>query len=277
MRMQKAEHPLISVLMGVYYQKEDLEPLKRSVHSILNQSLGDFELLICANGSSEPAVHYLEELAQKEQRLRMILLEDRVDLASKLNACLREASGRYIARMDDDDLSRPQRFAKQIKALETHSSVGFVGSNVTLWRSGMGCGERRFPEFPKVRDFYFTQPFVHPSLLFRREILDAVGGYSEAAQQVLCEDYDLLLRLYQAGYCGMNLQEPLLEYTIPVTAKGNRRMCHRWNETVTRYHRFRELGKLPAAWPYVVKPLVVGLVPSMMLEKLKNQWGIRVQ
>ena len=261
---------MISVLMGVYYHKESLEQLKCAVQSILDQTLADFELLICANGSSETAVRYLEELAEQEPRVRLISLRKKWDLASKLNACLREAKGQYIARMDDDDVSLPQRFTKQVEALETHDSVGFVGSNVILRRTGVRCGERQFPEFPAVQDFYFTQPFIHPTLLFRREVLETVGGYSESPQQILCEDYDLLLRLYEAGYCGMNLQESLLEYTLPDTAKGTRRMRHRWNEAVTRYHRFLALGKLPAAWLYVIKPLAVGLVPGAVLEQWKK-------
>ena len=82
--------------------------------------------------------------------------------------------------------------------------------------------------------------------MFRKDVLLNVGGYSEEKSCILCEDYDLLLRLYAAGYHGYNLQECLLDYTVSATAKGNRKMSHRWNEVVTRFHRFRELGVLPA-------------------------------
>ena len=68
----------------------------------------------------------------------------------------------------------------------------------------------------------------------------------------------------------MNLQENLLDYTLPQTAKGSRKMRHRWNETVTRYCRFRELGILPQALPYVIKPLAVGLLPEPVLRRLKG-------
>jgi len=268
--MHTDKKPLISVLMGVYYRRASLDLLKRSVESILNQSLADFELLICADGSSDASMELLKELAEKEPRIRLVYLKKRLDLASKLNACLREAKGLYIARMDDDDFSLPQRFSKQIKALEEDNSVAFVGSNVSLWREGVCRGERCFAKYPKIKDFYITQPFIHPTLMFRKEVLDKIGGYSEGRRQVLCEDYDLLLRLYEAGYCGMNLQEKLLDYTIPVKAKGNRKMRHRWNEAVTRYQRFRDLKLLPKAWPYVVKPLVVGLMPGAILEKIKR-------
>ena len=113
--------------------------------------------------------------------------------------------------------------------------------------------------------------YVHPTLFFRRESLDAVGGYSEDRRCVLCEDYDLLLRMMGKGMQGANLQEPLLTYTVPSTSKGNRKMSHRWNEAVTRYYRFKELGVLPGAFPYVIKPLAVGLLPACTLRAMKER------
>ena len=103
------------------------------------------------------------------------------------------------------------------------------------------------------------------------EALEAVGGYSEDRHCLLCEDYDLLLRLYAKGFTGRNLPERLLIYTLPSTAKGSRTIVHRWNETVTRWRRFRELGVLGRAWPYVCKPLAVGLLPEHLLRRLKER------
>lgn len=88
---------------------------------------------------------------------------------------------------------------------------------------------------------------------------------------MLCEDYDLLLRLYAKDFLGANLQQVLLTYTLPTTAKGKRKMIHRWNEAVTRWQRFRELGVLPGAFPWVVKPLAVGLLPEKLLKRVKEK------
>lgn len=264
--------PQVSVLMGVRYRRKDLFLLERAVKSILNQTFTDFEFLICDGGSSPEACQLLDAFAASDSRVR--LLRDSAlptDLAHKLNACLRAATGAWIVRMDDDDFSRPERFEKQLDYLAAHSEIAFAGCNVTLCRAGEQIGTRCFPEYPQVRDFFFTQPFIHPALIFRREALLAVGGYSEGKHQVLCEDYDLLLRLYAAGYRGANLQESLFDYTVSETVRGNRTMRHRWNESVTRYERFRELGVLPQALPCVVKPLAVGLLPVSVLEKWKKR------
>lgn len=262
--------PEISVLMGVLYRKEDTAPLQRAVQSILAQTVPDFEFLICDDGSNDAAVRLLDELAARDARIRLVRGNNKRSLPEKLNECLRHARGQWIARMDDDDFSHPQRFERQLAWLREHPEAAFVGCNVALVKGGERAGERSFPAFPQVKDFYMTQPFIHPSLLLRREALDAVGGYSEDKHCLLCEDYDLLLRLYEHGFKGANLQEILFDYTIPLTARGSRKMSHRWNEVVTRWRRFRSLGVLPKALPYVIKPIAVGLLPEKLLSALKG-------
>jgi len=256
--------------MGVYYRRPDTALLERSVQSILTQSFTQFELLIADDGSTKEAVQFLEQTAQKDARIHFIRTGSLFTLSEKLNACLRQAKGAFLARMDDDDASHPQRFAKQAAALEGRPEIAFVGSNAALYRDCICVGSRVLPEHPTVKDFFFTQPYLHPALMFRRDVLLSVGGYSESPNCLLCEDYDLLLRLYAKGFWGMNLQEKLLDYTLPQTAKGGRKMRHRWNETVTRYRRFQELGVLPQALPYVIKPLAVGLLPEPVLRRLKG-------
>lgn len=256
--------------MGVYYRREDTALLKRSVESVLAQSFSDLELLVCDDGSNEAARALLEEFAAGDARVRLIRPGEAYRLPVKLNACLREAKGEFIARMDDDDYSHPDRFEKQVEALLSHPEAAFVGCNVSLCDLSGQRGTRRFPERPEVRDFFMTQPYIHPALMFRRDALEAVGGYCEKRYCDLCEDYDLLLRLYARGFSGMNLQEILFDYTA-ATVKGNRSMKHRWREVETRFLRFSELGVLGKALPYVIKPIAVGLLPEQLLAQIKNR------
>ncbi len=264
------QRPEISVLMGIYDKSKNVSMLRRSVESIQNQSFCDFEFLICDDGSSKEVKQYLDNAAQKDPRIRLVRAGDMFLLPVKLNQCLKKARGKYIARMDGDDFSYPERFQKQIDYLSKHPEIAFVGCNVNLIRNEKIIRKQCFPENPHIRDFYMTQPYIHPTLIFRREVLEAVNGYSEEKYVVLCEDYDLLLRLYAKGFSGANLQEILFDYTIPMTAKGNRKMRHRWNETVTRWHRFREMGLLPGALPYVIKPISVGVLPEFILKRIKR-------
>ena len=263
-----SERPLVSVIMGVRYTRADTALLERAVRSVLYQTYSNLELLVCDDGSTAAARVLLEQLAGEDRRVKLIRDGECLDLAVKLNRCLSEAAGEYIARMDDDDRSFPDRLEKQLRFLEDHDDIAFVGCNVRLIREGHPAGERRLPPRPAVEDFYFTQPYIHPALLFRREALDAVGRYSEDPYCELCEDYDLLLRLYGTGYAGANIQEPLLDYTV--SDGSNRKMKHRLNEAKTRYRRFKDLGKLPGAWPYVVKPIAVGMLPKGITRRLKT-------
>lgn len=272
MCMQPKDNPLISVIMGVYYRKEDTALLYRSVCSVLQQSETDFELLICDDGSTAEAAAQVDRFAQQDYRVHPIRPGKKRTLSEKLNACLRQARGEWIARMDDDDYAHPDRFEKQISCLNDHPEIDFIGSNVSIWNGNRIVGERVFPEYPEIQDFMFRQPFVHPSMIFRKKALSAVGGYSEDRYCNLCEDYDLLLRLYAAGYRGMNQQEALLDYTVLETAHSKRKMRYRWNETVTRYRRFEQLGLLPKRLPYVIKPLAVGMIPQPLLARLKRSF-----
>lgn len=264
------EFPLVSIIMGIYNQRADTGHVRRSIESILNQSMCGWELLLCDDGSTPETCELLDQFALLDSRILLMRKGGCFTLPSKLNFCLEKARGCWVARMDDDDYSYPRRLERQLVYIKQHPEIAFTGCNVALCRDGQRVGERCFPEFPQIRDFYFTQPFIHPTLLFRRQALEAVGGYSEDKYCILCEDYDLLLRLYEKGFCGANLQEILFDYTIPATAKGNRKYSHRINEAVTRYRRYRNLKVLNTAWPYVLKPLAVGLLPETFLRRWKG-------
>jgi len=144
---------LISVLMGVRYHSSDTSLLARSVGSILAQSAAALELLVCDDGSSEPARRLLERIARQDCRRRLIRQGGLLELPAKLNACLRASAGSWIARMDDDDFASPLRFARQIAFLEAAPGIAFAGSNALLIRDGQPAGVRVFPEWPAVKDF----------------------------------------------------------------------------------------------------------------------------
>ncbi len=266
--MNFEDKPFVSVIMGVRYQRQDLALLERSVKSILEQTYIDFEFIIQDDGSCQEAIALLSAMAEQDRRIRLIRGSGKRSLPEKLNECLKFASGDLIARMDDDDISSPERFEKQVVFLKEHPEVSFVGGNIKQMREGKYVGVRRLPEYPKTEDFLFTQPFVHPLLMFWRSALDKVGGYSEKKRHLLCEDYDLLLRLYEKKCYGANLQENLLEYTLPPYGKKNRAYRYCINEALTRWERFKALGLMPKAFFYALKPLVVGLLSP----KLKDKW-----
>ncbi len=261
--------PLVSVIMGVRYRREELFFLDRAIRSILVQTYKNLELLICQDGSNAAACELMRQFSVGDSRVCLIDGTGADSHAKKLNRCLRAANGQWIARMDDDDYSYPERIAEQMRYLKYHRQAAFAGCIAHLEQDGSYAGIRRLPERPEVKDFLFVQPFLHPTLLFRREVLEKAGGYCEASRCDGCEDYDLLLRLYEAGFAGENIQEPLFTYTLPSAGRKTRTMRMRYNETKTRYVRYQSLHLMPCALPYIVKPLLVGIIPASVLQRIK--------
>lgn len=261
--------PLVSVIMGVY-NIENLTRFNDAVESVLSQTMHDFEFLICDDGSTDNTWSILEKISKNDSRIRLLRNLNNMGLAFSLNKCLKESRGIFIARQDADDISEDTRYQKQIDFLNHNDNISFVGSNVSLWDENGSWGQRRFPQLPQTKDFLFTQPFVHGALMFRKEALKQVNGYRVAKETRRTEDYDMLMRMYSKGLQGANLPEQLYYFREDRAAQNRRKYCYRIDEAKVRYHRFRELGLMPKALPYVIKPIIVGLIPQTLLRKLKN-------
>lgn len=261
--------PKVSVISGVY-NIGSLSVFPLAAESVLAQTAGDFEWILCDDGSTDNTREILDELAKADSRIRVIGNAANKGLAESLNHCLAHARGELIARQDADDLSAADRFRKQIEYLEANPQIGFVGSNVALWDHTGRYGKRVFPEFPQPKDFLFTQPFVHGALMFRRSALEAAGGYRAAKETLRAEDYEMLMRMYAAGIRGANIQEELYFFKEDEATQRRRKYRYRLDEAAVRWRGFQEIGLMPGALPYVAKPLVVGLIPVKLLKKLKK-------
>ena len=110
--------------------------LERSVRSIVEQTYPNWELILCDDGSTNAALLWMQNLAARDSRIRLLQNDRNLGLARTLNRCLSVANGAYLARQDDDDISKPDRFEKQIAYLESHADVDFVGSNCDLETTG---------------------------------------------------------------------------------------------------------------------------------------------
>ena len=141
----------ISVIMGIKYCRPELDTLRRSLDSILAQTYAEFELLICERGSSHLAKELLADYASRDPRVRVIDGSGAGSFSEQLNICLGQSRGAWIARMDDDDYSEPERFEKQLAYLRTHGGTAFVGCNVRLIQDGGDVGAQCFPALRPLR------------------------------------------------------------------------------------------------------------------------------
>lgn len=256
--------------MGVYNPKQP-EYLLQAVQSIIGQTFQDWEMLIYDDGSDKKYIPVIRKAAELDPRIRLIRCEKNHGLAYALNQCIKQARGKYIARMDDDDISKPERLEKIYDFLEIHREYQWAGTNSDLIDEKGVWGRGTMQEIPEKEDYLPYSPYIHPSVVFRKKILDRIKGYKVASDTMRCEDYELFMRLYENGYRGYNLQEPLFQYREDDNAYKKRKYCYRIREMKIRYQGFKKLGILSIrTLPYVVKPVVTGLIPHKTIKYLRK-------
>ncbi len=186
--------PSLSVAMSVY---NGASHLALAIESILTQTFIDFEFLILNDGSSDASAGIIDSYAARDNRIRAIHRENRGLIAS-LNQLMQESKAPLIARMDADDICLPERFAKQMAFMAANPDYGVVGT----WTSDIDEFGAPFAvsgaDHPTDHDAFLASighisMLCHPSVMMRRDLVRAVGGYHNAFKH--CEDYDLWLRL----------------------------------------------------------------------------------
>ena len=256
----------ISVLMGIY---NCAATLPEAIDSLLSQTETDWELILCDDGSVDDTY----EIAQRYQQQypdQIILLKNSENkgLNHTLNRCLKQARGTYIARMDGDDISLPDRLAEERAILDHHPELAIVSCPMIYFDEAGEWGQGHMKSFPEKIDFLKGTPFCHAPCMVRAEAYRAVGGYGENPSLLRVEDYDLWTRMYALGYRGMNLDAPLYKMRDDRNAIKRRKFCYRVNEFRARARAVKLLN-LPR-WGYVmaIRPILVGLLPEFMYRTL---------
>lgn len=260
---------MISVIMGVKDARE--EELRAAIESITAQSYKEWEYIICDDGSVNNTYKVLTEYAEADSRIKIIRNEKNQGLAYSLNRCIKEAQGEYIARMDADDISAQDRLESQLEFLQQHEEYAVVGCFSELIDESGVWGRRQMPVAPEKNDFLWGSPFMHPTVMMRREVLEAVGGYRVARETLRLEDYDMFMRMYIEGYKGANLNRYLYQFREDKAAFGRKKYSYRIDEVKIRAMYFGRLGLLPKGYLYMIKPLIVGLIPQKVLRRLRKE------
>jgi glycosyltransferase EpsE len=259
--------PLVSIVMGAY---NCARTLSASIESILAQDYGNLEFVICDDSSTDTTGKVIELYAAKDPRIVFLRNDKNRGLAHTLNRCIEAARGSYIARMDGDDISRPDRIGKQLRFLGAHPEIDICGCSLALFDESGVWGKNDYPERPDANAFLMKSPFAHPSVIFRASCLRAVGGYDCDPAIGRSEDYDLFMRLYASGSRGYNIQDYLLEYREELGSYRKRKFRYAISEARVRYRGFRRLGLLPRGLPYIAKPILVGIIPKHIYTRLRK-------
>lgn len=204
---------MVSILMSTY--NEPLSFIKQSVESIENQNYREIEIIIVVdNPTNRDLIKFLENVSENNSQIKLVINEKNLGLTGSLNKALQFASGDYIARMDADDISKPDRLKKQLDFLKKRK-LDLVGCNIqNIDENGITSDRITiYPETPdKVAKYArYDSPVAHPSWLVKREVFESLNGYQEIDA---CEDYDFIVRAILNGFKIGNIQEPLLNYRI---------------------------------------------------------------
>ena len=252
----------ISVIMGIYNCEDTLGD---AVRSILDQTVKEWELIMCDDGSGDSTYETALSISKEyPEKITLLKNQENKGLNYTLNRCLEFVRGKYIARMDGDDLCSPDRFEKELEAFEKHPEMSIVSTVMEHFDENGTWGISAHPQYVTKNDFLYGTPFCHAPCMVKKEAMERVGGYSESKWLLRVEDYHLWVKMYAAGYRGMNIQEPLYQMRDDRNALQRRKFKYRLNEAYVKLVAVKELG-LPV-WNclYALRPIVVGLLPNQL-------------
>lgn len=218
--------PKISVIMPVYNSEKYI---REAVDSILNQTYRDFELLaIYDNGTNDSTPEILKEYSRKDARIKPINIKEERGLVKSLNYGIKVAKGKYIARMDADDISLVERFEKQVMYLESNDKVSILKTKLIVFGNENEENNRKVEKWfntefvdDNIIEILFQGNVIgHPSVMMRRSIFNDLKGYNEEFTEA--EDYDLWLRALKKGYKFACLNETLFKYRFFSDSKSSR-------------------------------------------------------
>jgi glycosyltransferase involved in cell wall biosynthesis len=233
----------VTVLLPV---RDGARHLLEAIASIEAQTLAELEVIAVDDGSSDETPDLLHAWAARDRRVR-VLRQEPSGIVAALERARAEARGRYLARMDADDIALPGRLAAQLELMERHPDLAACGTLVEYFPRGLvRDGARRYEAWINAavtpdqieRALFVECPLAHPTFFLRADAVEAVGGYRDRGWP---EDYDLLLRLWAGGGRLGKVPETLMRWR-----EGERRLSrtdHRYAPAAFRACKAHHLSR----------------------------------
>jgi glycosyltransferase involved in cell wall biosynthesis len=255
--------PKVSVIMSVCNGEVYLNDC---INSIIHQTYRHWEFIIINDASIDDSERIIRSYTDK--RINQFVSKKHLGVAKALNIAIEKSTGDLIARMDADDVSERTRLEKQVKFFIDNPKYGLVGSYAFIIQDKHDIIIKKFPSINKdIRKVILSyNPFIHSSVMFRRQIITKLGKYNESLNGA--EDYDLWLRI-AAEYPVFNIPIPLVKYRINNNALSYKKMKHieiqsqkvRINALMNYHYPFWQAI-------YLVKPAISLLIPQIIKQKI---------
>lgn len=257
------QSPTLSVIMPCYNSEKFIEV---SVRSILEQTFDDFELIIIDDASTDSTIQRLEQI--NDARIRIIKKQKNTGITDSLNLALKIASGKYIARMDSDDISEKERFEKQIQYLEHNTEVVLCGSWYKTFPDGSIA---RLPEkHDEIKIWLlYSNAICHPSVMFRKQFfIDHFLNYNKNSEPA--EDYELWTRVVGIGKIA-NVPRILLHYRL-----HNQQVSYERSQIQKRTADQCRIRMLHYLKPTLTEEEVTIITKIFAKEKLLNAFELKI-
>jgi glycosyltransferase involved in cell wall biosynthesis len=247
--------------MSVYNGEDYLDA---AIESILGQTYEDFEFLIVDDASTDGSRARLQDWAEQDERIRLILKDENEGLGQALHDGVEMAEAPLIARMDGDDIAEPDRLEKQVAYFDDHPETDILGSwAVDIDEAGRKKQYRRYPtDHDEIVRLIWTNPLVHPSVMMRKAAIQRVGSYDPDVRKR--QDYELWFRCVAGGLRFANYPEALLRYRFTGDYYDRNDLQVAWGQAKIGWEGCRRVGAGPTAYIGVAVPLIRSLLPRAL-------------
>lgn len=254
----------VSVIMGAYNCEKTIG---NSIESILSQTFEDWEFIICDDCSSDSTFSIIKDYAKQDNRIKIITNKKNMRLAATLNHCLEYANGVYIARMDADDISLPERLKIQVDFLDNNPEASVVGSRVIVFDEYGDQGIRGIGGWAKKDAFKRGTPFIHPTIMMRKESYVLLDGYTVSKATMRAEDLDLWFRFFSLGLRGYNIETPLLRYHESLRDYKKRSLEAAIQTVKIKCKGYQQLKFPFSYYIFALRPIVSAILPNRLIKK----------
>ncbi|MDH3974331.1 MAG: glycosyltransferase [Deltaproteobacteria bacterium] len=260
----------ISIIMSVYNGERWLS---ESIDSVLNQSYNNFELIVIDDGSTDKSVNILNHYMIKDKRIRVFHNKQNIGLTRSLNRGLELSQGKFIARIDCDDIWHPEKLSKQIEYLEEHPYISIVGTACNVIDENGHVSETQKIRFVKEdksirQSIVKFNPFTHSSILFKKDVYKELGGYNNSFE--FAQDYEYWIRILQR-YKGDNLAQALtFRRNSPSCITIKREKKQRWFAIKVKCKAIKLHRRPLVEIIHTLQDISVIVIPNFILSELRK-------